>query len=264
MKKISAIIALISGFIASHPNMAKAALTGAGIASAIDVKAQGITTYRIGNYYYWYVLGGGLDPTTGAPIVDQMSKDTLWFHHNTIIFDTLSNHLTPAFGSSKMLSLGASGKLAATSFSTISLPFNQLTGVPSMLTGVTASTGISVSNGSVITNISPDKTVTLSGVNGPTVTSSYPSFTVTTKRVDKYTGVTDSSGNYTLTFAQAFAAEPDLQPTWKNSADNQNLRANWSASGFTITARAINSLLGLVPTYSSVPGATISVLVSER
>lgn len=48
----------------------------------------------------------------------------------------------------------------------------------STLTSITASTGISITSGSVITNTAPNQTVTLTAGNNATVTGTYPTYTI--------------------------------------------------------------------------------------
>jgi len=57
----------------------------------------------------------------------------------------------------------------------------------STLTSITASTGISITSGSVITNTIPDRTVAITGGTGITVTSSYPNFTVSPTAIVTHT-----------------------------------------------------------------------------
>lgn len=85
------------------------------------------------------------------------------------------------------------GLLKTSPVSSLALSLSQVTTAlgytpsTSTLTALTSSTGISVTNGSVITNTIPDKTVAISAGTGITVTSAYPNFTISPTAIASYT-----------------------------------------------------------------------------
>lgn len=93
----------------------------------------------------------------------------------------------------------------------------------------------------------------------------------TLKRIESYSGSTDGSGAYTVTFSTSYTVAPNVQASIPNqSATNQFVRvSSVSATGFTINVFARNSinLLGtdvLLFTTTNVSSATVDVLVVEK
>lgn len=143
-----------------------------------------------------------------------------------------------------------------------------------------AGTGISYnSTTGVITNSAPDQTVTLTGSGNIVITGTYPNFTVSTgtsKRQLTYSGVTDASGNYTVTFATPFSVAPNIQQNLiGGSALQGTLITSITATGFTIQAytRSTVSSLPIVGVLSAtlvgvatnpLVGGNIDVLITEK
>lgn len=140
------------------------------------------------------------------------------------------------------------------------------------LTALTASTGISVTSGSVITNTAPMVTQTITGANGLTVESSVNTFTISkSKRQETYSGTTSGSGTYSVTFSAAYSVAPNIQMSITNqSVTNQYARvSSISTTGFTINvySYSTNSLLGIISLISSttnINGASVDVLITEK
>lgn len=93
----------------------------------------------------------------------------------------------------------------------------------------------------------------------------------TLKRIESYSGSTDGSGAYTVTFSTSYTVAPNVQASIPNqSATNQFVRvSSVSTTGFTINVFARNSinLLGtdvLLFTTTNVSSATVDVLVVEK
>jgi len=91
------------------------------------------------------------------------------------------------------------------------------------------------------------------------------------KRQETYSGTSNSSGVYTVTFSTSFSVAPNIQANIINqSSTDQFLRiTNVSATGFTINIfeRAPVTLLGisLLPgNVNNVNGASIDVLITEK
>lgn len=90
---------------------------------------------------------------------------------------------------------------------------------------------------------------------------------LTGKRQETYLGTTDSSGNYTVTFGTAFSATPDVQPQIQPSSqsDTRIVKVTGSSTtGFTVNVRNRTDVVGLLPSYSNVTSASVSVLVTAR
>jgi len=114
----------------------------------------------------------------------------------------------------------------------------------------------------------------------PTVSGTTGTYGITTianglvtsgKRQEIYSGTTNASGIYTVTFSNAFSVPPNIQasiPT--QSATNQYLRISAvSTTGFTVNAYAFNTntLLGivsLVTTTSAITNLPVDVLITEK
>lgn len=87
----------------------------------------------------------------------------------------------------------------------------------------------------------------------------------TFKRQETYNGTTNGSGVYTVTFSTPYPSTPDVQPTWIGAGDTNSWRVtSVSSSSFTVLARNRTDVIGLLPSFSNVSGATIGVLVTER
>lgn len=91
--------------------------------------------------------------------------------------------------------------------------------------------------------------------------------TLPSKRVETYSGTSDASGNYTVSYTTAFGSTPDVQPQIQasGSSDTRTIRITASSTtGFTVNVRNRNEVLGLLPTYTNVQSISVSVLVTER
>lgn len=132
-----------------------------------------------------------------------------------------------------------------------------------------AGTGINYnSTTGVITNSSPDQVVSITGVNGLIVSGTYPNFTVSApaiKRQETYSGNTNSSGVYTITYTTAYSATPNVQ-FQVNGGTNKTtiLLTSSTATGCSFLVQARADILGLLPTYSNVNNAQVDVLVTEK
>lgn len=87
----------------------------------------------------------------------------------------------------------------------------------------------------------------------------------TTKRIETYSGTTNGSGVYSVTFGTPFASAPNVQPVIVAPTDAQMIKLTAvSTTGFTVTVRTRNDVLGLLPTWSNVSGADVMILVTEN
>lgn len=86
----------------------------------------------------------------------------------------------------------------------------------------------------------------------------------TVKRQEKFSGTTDASGNYTVSFSPAFAATPDIQPTIIGGGNNDIYKiTSVTASGFTVNVVRRTDVVGLLPSFPVLAGASVKVLVTE-
>lgn len=85
------------------------------------------------------------------------------------------------------------------------------------------------------------------------------------KRQETYSGTTNGSGVYTVTFPTAFSVAPNIQAGITNGTDTQTSRiTSISTTGFTILVRNRTDVIGLLPSYANVSGATVDVVVTEK
>lgn len=92
-----------------------------------------------------------------------------------------------------------------------------------------------------------------------------PDFPASFKRTETYTGTTDGSGNYSVSYGTAFSATPDVQPQLQAGSNTQLIKiTSSSASGFTVNVQNRSDVIGLLPTYAAVSGASVGVLVTSR
>ena len=83
--------------------------------------------------------------------------------------------------------------------------------------------------------------------------------------MEVYSGVTNGSGAYTVVFSTAYTVTPNIQANIIGATDTQNLRiTSITTTGFTILVRNRVDVVGLLPTWNNVTGATVDVLISEK
>lgn len=120
-------------------------------------------------------------------------------------------------------------------------------------------------NGSIVAFPSIPSQVNISGSNGITVPGSYPNIDVAkTKRQEPYTGTTNGSGNYTVTFSQAYSVAPNIQVCLVNADVRDTPIVTISSTGFTVNIQRRTDVIGLLPTYANVSGGAVDVLITEK
>lgn len=142
--------------------------------------------------------------------------------------------------------------------------YNDLSGLPSLATVATSGNYSDLTSKPTIpaAQLQADWNQSNSGLldyikNKPTIP--------TAKRIETYLGSTDSSGNYTVTYATSFASVPDIQPQLQGGSNTQLIKiTSTTTSGFTVNVQNRTDTLGLLPSYAAVSGASVGVLVTER
>lgn len=85
------------------------------------------------------------------------------------------------------------------------------------------------------------------------------------KKNATYSGTTNSSGVYTVTFASAYPVAPNIQANIVGGTDSQIIRiTSITTTGFTVTVRNRTDIVGLLPTWSNVNGANVDVLITQK
>jgi hypothetical protein len=283
--KIIALIISIAAFIAEHP---KTAGLLSGLFSSNCSQAQNFmfgtnTSDNTAGVYetnsptsihpnrrYQYIVSA----TEQHNRARKMFWDTLG-GKNSVISNARFMWIDQSTGEMKVSRMDSMLKMLR---NTLILPYASITGTPTAFTQsvqpvTLALTGQSITAGFNTVVISTQTVaITLAGAGGLTITGSHPNFTVTpTKRLPApYTGVTDVSGFYIQTFAQAYSVAPNIQA---NIVAGSNVQlcvpSAVSTTGFTVTAfqRVPVTVLGisLLPgAVTSVIGATVDVLITEK
>lgn len=227
------------------------------------------------------------DPGNRVVMAKMRFDSTFRFYFRDVFFNYLDSTRNAGQPTS-LLWLANNGLTRRTPFSSVLFPFSQVTGATtSGITegtnlyytnararlSLTAGTGIGYNSSTgVITNSSPDQTLSLTSGQGVTVSGAYPSFTVSTAKrpAETYLGNTDASGNYTVTYSTAYSSIPDVQPQLQAGTASQVVRITSSTTGaFTVnvTNRASVNIAGievLLAATTPVSGASVSVLVTSR
>lgn len=110
--------------------------------------------------------------------------------------------------------------------------------------------------------------VALNGLTGGTMDINFivQSFDAD-KRTELYSGTTNSSGNYTVTFATAFSATPNIQAQLIGGTTEQSAQVTAiSTTGFTVHVFNRTTVLSvaLAASTTNVNGASVNVVVREN
>lgn len=89
------------------------------------------------------------------------------------------------------------------------------------------------------------------------------------KRQETFSGTTNASGIYTVTFGSSYSVAPNIQANIVNGTNNQVITMTASTTGFTCTVSQRNAvtLLGievLLATAAPVNNSTVDVLITEK
>lgn len=87
----------------------------------------------------------------------------------------------------------------------------------------------------------------------------------TPKRQETYSGTTDSSGNYTVTFGTAYSVAPNIQANIIGGTNTEFIKiTSVSTTGFTVNVSNRTDVVGLLPIFSNVSGASVDCLITEK
>lgn len=170
------------------------------------------------------------------------------------------------------LSMTTTGTLGAASYNNISGVFN----IP-QYAGTVTSVGLSssdftVSGSPVTTSGSITANLNTSGISAGTygiVTVTNKGIATAGKRSEMYSGTTNGSGVYSVTYGTAYSASPNIQLQIVGGSSNQIATCTVSTTGFTVTVvqRSSVNLLGidvLLSATTNVSGAAVDVIINEK
>lgn len=85
------------------------------------------------------------------------------------------------------------------------------------------------------------------------------------KKQETSSGTTNASGTYTFTFANTYSVAPNVQANIINGTDTQIIRIGTpSTTSVTVTVRNRTDVVGLLPSWSNVNGATVDIIITEK
>lgn len=175
---------------------------------------------------------------------------------------TLDSYLTPYAPTSSLAGYVPTSRTLTINGTPFDLSANRSWTIP--VNTYTAGTGLNLV-GSTFNNTAPDQTVSVTANNGLIWSGTYPTFTLTKKRQETYTGTTSGSGTYTVTYPVAYSVEPNVIISQRGGTPTNTLVLSTSSTtGFTVTANNRVEVLGLLPTYPTLNGAVVNVIVTEK
>lgn len=79
-----------------------------------------------------------------------------------------------------------------------------------------------------------------------------------------YSGTTNSSGIYAVTFPVAYSVAPNIQVNIIGGTNKTTCLTTVTTTGFSMLVQVRSDVLGLLPTYANVNAQPIDVLVTEK
>lgn len=151
----------------------------------------------------------------------------------------------------------------------LTLPYSSITGTPAVSPSTITVQGAISSTvaGQAFTLSAPAQvSQTLTGANGISISSADNTFTISsTKRQETYSGTTNVSGLYTVTYSTAYSVAPNVQFQINGGLVTHTIRLTASTTtGFTVYVQNRTDIIGLLPSYSNVSGASVDILVTEK
>ena len=202
---------------------------------------------------------------TGAPTWTSLSSIGV----TTLSFGTTG--LTPATATSGAITVAgtlavANGGTGQTSYTNGQLLIGNTTGNTLAKATLTASTGISVTNGAgsiTLTNTAPDQVVSLTGAGTTTISGTYPSFTITSN--DTYVGTVTSVGlsmptQFTVTNSPV-TSSGTLTAAWNTQTATYVLAGPTTGAAAAPTFRAL--VAGDVPALSYVSSVSATAPITS-
>lgn len=84
------------------------------------------------------------------------------------------------------------------------------------------------------------------------------------KKIENFSGTTNSSGNYTVVFTTAYPATPNIQANIIGGSNTDKIKiTSITTTGFTVNVVNRTDTLGLLPSYANVNGASVQALVTQ-
>lgn len=84
-------------------------------------------------------------------------------------------------------------------------------------------------------------------------------------KIKSYTGTTNASGVYSVTYPVAYSVAPNVQTIFLGSNPRDVIMLTTSnTTGFTVQVQRRTDVVGLLPTYTNQSGVSIKVLVTKE
>ncbi len=197
-----------------------------------------VSTPDIASKQYWiYVLRVGTTPALSKKVlvVDSANMHLMIKNFYLDSADVSSN------GGMLLGIDSVNGKVKVSRLSGIHLPWNNIDSKPSI---PAAQVNSDWTSGSGVSQI----------LNKPTL-----------KRQETYSGTTNASGNYVITFGTSYSVAPNIQANIIGGSNTNIIKiVSVSTTGVTVNVVNRTDTLGLLPSYSNVNGASVDIVITEK